>query len=582
MSERRRGSSAGLGLCVLLVLSGCSLEAVKTGGVSRPSESFQPESSATSVSKLTPTPVPDDDPLLKVLIAEFAGKRDQLPLAVTQYLSLAEHSTDPEIAERATRIAVYADDGDAALRAAERWVILAPASLDARQLCAAILIRKGMAEEALVHLKYVMANDRSSDSNRFHAIAGLLGREQDRQTALTVMEALVAHRPDDNEAQVAYALLAMRAEDLPKARAAMDRLVTRVDVNPSLALAYVALLQKKGAAADGIGFLERALRRKPHDFGLRLLRARLLADARRFEDARGEFNILRKDAPDNDDVLYALGLLNLQANKVGDAEKNFLQLAKSADRQADAAFYLAQIEESRGKTELALKRYADVTTGPNVLSAKLRTAVLLGNSKRVDEARKVLAGANPESTEERSQLKLIEAEILASNDRMDEAMAVYDKALDGVYDMPLLYNRAMLAERMGKLDVLEADLKTILAREPDNAQALNALGFTLADRTTRYTEAREYVEKALRVGPDDFYVLDSMGWVLFKQGQVKASIAYFEKARARKDDPEVAAHLGEALWTLGRKDEARAVWRKALAQHPQQPKVLETVKRLDP
>jgi len=570
------------GLALLLGLTGCQLAPVVASGAA----GLEPFRTETETAAVRDVPVAaadlDRDPVYQLLVAEFAGKRDQLPLAVTHYLAMAEQTRDRDIVERAARIAVYADDNDAALKASRLWVAVAPENLDARQLLAASLIRSGDGAAALEHLKYVLAKDRSNDGNRFRAIANLLGSEADRQVALSVMEALVATRAGDTDAQVAYALLAMRAENLPKTQEAMERLVSKTDINPNLALAYVALLQKQGQAAAGVDFLERALKRAPEDLGLRLLYARLLADDRQFEAARRQFALLERKAPDNADVLYALGLLNLQANKVPEAEGNFLKLAKVPDRESDAAFYLAQIEESRGKQEAALARYQSVTTGSNVFPAQLRRAVLLASLSRLDEARTLLTGIKAEDQAERSQLALTHAEILVANERFDEAMAVYDQALNGVYDMALLYNRAMLAERMGKLDLLESDLKAVLAREPDNAQALNALGFTLADRTTRYEEARGLIEKALQVGPRDFYVLDSMGWVLFKLGQAEAAIPYLEEARKIRDDQEVAAHLGEVLWSLGRRKEAREVWNKALKQHPGQPKLLDTIKRLDP
>ena len=570
------------GLALLLGLGGCQLPPVASTAGADP-EIFRSEIE-TAVVRDVPMASADleRDPVYQLLVAEFAGKRDQLPLAVKHYLAMAEQTRDREIVERAARIAVFADDNDAALRASRLWVAVAPENLDARQLLAASLIRSGDGAAALEHLKYVLGKDRSNDGNRFRAIANLLGSEADRQVALSVMEALVATRAGDTDAQVAYALLAMRAENLPKAQEAMERLVGKADINPNLALAYVALLQKQGQAAAGIDFLERALKRAPEDLGLRLLYARLLADDRQFEPARRQFALLEKKAPDNADVVYALGLLNLQANKVAEAERNFLTLAKTPDRESDAAFYLGQIEESRGQQAAALTRYESVTTGSNRFPAQLRRAVLLASLDRLDEANTLLGSVKADDQAERSQLALTHAEILVAHERLDEAMAVYDQALNGVYDMALLYNRAMLAERMGKLELLESDLKAVLAREPENAQALNALGFTLADRTTRYEEARALIEKALKVGPRDFYVLDSMGWVLFKLGQAEAAIPYLEEARKIRDDPEVAAHLGEALWSLGRHKEAREVWHKALKQHPKQPKLLDTIKRLDP
>jgi tetratricopeptide (TPR) repeat protein len=381
---------------------------------------------------------------------------------------------------------------------------------------------------------------------------------------------------------VAYALLAMRAEDISKARVAMDRLVERVDINPNLALAYMAVLQKQNAGADGVTFLEKALKRTPDEFGLRLLYARMLADLQRYEQARLQFGMLQEQAPDNTDVIYALGLLNLQAGKVDEAERNFRALNRFDDRADEAAFYLGQIEESRQRSAAALVHYRAVKEGSNVFPARLRVISILALQGKVDEALAELAATPADTDEQRRQLLVLQAEVLAQHKRYAEAMAIYDRALNGVFDSALLYNRAMLAEQMGRLDILEADLRAVIEREPDNAQALNALGYTLADRTDRYAEAHALIQRALAASPNDFFILDSMGWVLYRLGRLEESVTYLEKARALRNDPEVAAHLGEVLWVLGRKDDARQIWNTALEQHPQDTRILDAIKRLAP
>ncbi|HMM76715.1 MAG TPA: tetratricopeptide repeat protein [Gammaproteobacteria bacterium] len=530
----------------------------------------------------TPPAAIEGDPLYKMLVAEFAGQREQLDLALDQYLTLARSTRNPDLAERATKIAVFSRDDDKALEAARLWVELRPSSLDARQILAAMYIRHGDAAAALDHLKYVLAQDNSGDGSRFRVIANLLGREDDRRTALSVMEQLVAERPGDTDALVAYALLAMRAEDLEKARGAMDRLVERSNVNPNLALAYMAVLQKQNAGAEGIAFLEKALKRTPDEFGLRLLYARMLADAQRYEQARLQFAMLLEQAPDNTDVLYALGLLNLQAGKVDAAEENFRALLRFDERTDEASFYLGQIEESRQRPAAALVHYRAVKGGSNAVPAKIRVISILANEGKIDEALAALAATTPAGEEQRIQLTLLHAEILAQQKRYDEALAVFDRALNGKYEMTLLYNRAMLAEQMGRLDLLEADLRTIIAREPQNSQALNALGYTLADRTQRYDEAYDLVKRALAISPNDFFILDSMGWVLYRLGRLEEAVPYLEQARKLRNDPEVAAHLGEVLWMLGRRDDAREIWNTALEAHPKDTRILEAIKRLAP
>ncbi len=585
MARADAGALRPLAALLALLLGGCA--ATGPGQVAGDAGSalvpYVSEQEATAI-RSQPTPPADIDgsPLYKMLVAEFAGQREQLPRALDEYLALARSLRNADLAERATKIAVFSRDDAKALEAAQLWVELKPSSLDARQILAAMYIRQGDAAAALEHLKYVLSQDNSGDGSRFRVIANLLGREEDRRTALTVMEQLVAARPDDADALVAYALLAMRAEDISKARVAMDRLVERVDINPNLALAYMAVLQKQKAGADGVAFLEKALKRTPDEFGLRLLYARMLADLQRYEQARLQFGMLQEQAPDNTDVIYALGLLNLQAGKVDEAERNFRALNRFDDRADEAAFYLGQIEESRQRPAAALVHYRAVKEGSNVFPARLRVVSILALQGKVDEALAELAATPADTDEQRRQLLMLQAEVLAQHKRYAEAMAIYDRALNGVFDSTLLYNRAMLAEQMGRLDILEADLRAVIEREPDNAQALNALGYTLADRTDRYAEAHALIQRALAASPDDFFILDSMGWVLYRLGRLEEAVTYLEKARKLRNDPEVAAHLGEVLWVLGRKDDARQIWNTALEQHPQDTRILDAIKRLAP
>ena len=544
---------------------------------------FLPEAATVAVRESAPPSreAVEQDPIFQLLLAEFAGKREQYDEAVRRYSELALSRRDAGIAERAARVAMYSNHTEEALICARLWVELQPKNLDARQILAALLLRKGDADGAYEQLRFVLANDRSNDGGHFRSIASLLGEEGDRRAALAVMEKLVGLRPADTDARLAYALLAIRAEDVDRAQAAMTVLLKRVDINANLALAYVVLLQRHSQQAQGLQFLEQALARKPDDFAMRLLYARLLTDARQLDDARREFLALERKDPDNPDVLFALGVLDLQANETERAALRFQALAGHDERRDEAAFYLGQIEEARGNAEAALKHYQNVTLGPNRFMARLRQAAVLGRLARAEEARAVLATLEPENKEEARQSSLVEAEVLASAGKLDDAMKVFDRALEGGYDETLLYNRAMLAERMGQLERLEDDLRQILQREPDNAQALNALGFTLADRTDRYAEAHDLIARALKASPEDFYILDSMGWVLFKLGKPAEALPYLERAYRQRQDPEVAAHLGEVLWALGRREEARARWDDAQKHHPEHPKITETRKRLE-
>ena len=525
----------------------------------------------------------EEDPYYRLLIAEFAGQRGHMEVAVEHYLALAKSLHDAALAKRATRIAVFARDDAAALNAAQVWVDLEPEDMEARQIIAAMFIRHGDAVAALGHLEYVLANEGEESGNRLRMIANLLGREEDRITALVVMEQLVQKVGDNIDALLAYALLSIRAEHLDKARDAMNRIVKHTELSSNVAMAYLAVLQKQDKLPEAIDWLEHMLSLNPEQFGLRLILARLLADANRYEEARVQFTLLTEEQPDNTDIIFALALLSLQASRSDDAETYFKKLLVLETREDEAYFYLGQIAESRDQLDIAITHYRAMTGGANYFAAQLRLALALSASGNVEDGLEHLSNVTVQDDEQGLNLVRARGEMLTEHDRFDEAMAAYDKALAGdVYNTELLYTRAMLAEKMGRIDVLERDLRTIISEEPENAQALNALGYTLADRTERYEEALALINQALELTPDDFYILDSMGWVLYRLGRLEEAVEYLEKAREIRNDPEVAAHLGEVLWVMGDQDGARDVWESALRDTPNDKKLLDVIKRLTP
>ena len=567
----------------LLLLAACA-----TPPPPRPAAA-SPAPVAPSASSAAPPTVPaapfayENDSFYRLLMAEFAGQRGHLDVAVQNYIELARSLRDPALAERATRIAVFARDDEGALAAAGLWVEFEPKDMDARQILAAMAIRHHDPDTALLQLDYVLSHEDGKSGNRLRMIANLLGHEDDRQTALAVMEKLVAKHADDNDALLAYALLAIRADQLDKARDAMSRIAKHTELSSNVAMAYLAILQKQGKLPAAIDWLDSVLASNPKQFGLRLIYARLLADANRYEEARLQFGMLAKEAPDNSDIVFALGLLNLQANRIDDAQKSFERLLKLDTRTDEAHFYLGQIAESRKQPDAALTQYRRVQSGGNYFGAQMRIALVKAVKGETDEAIASLDKLSLENDEQRFGVVRAKGEILTEKGRLEDAMRVYDAALaNGEYNTDLLYTRAMLAERMGKVEVLEHDLRAILKREPDNSQALNALGYTLADSTQRYDEALTLISRALELAPKDFFILDSMGWVMYRLGRLDEAITYLKKAKEMRNDPEVAAHLGEVLWVKGDRESARKTWDAALRDTPNDKKLLEVIKRLTP
>ena len=532
-----------------------------------------------------PSPVREftGDVLYKLLVAELAGQRGDLPSAIESYLEAARETRDAGIAARAAKIAVLSGADGKAIDAARLWSEIDPSSVEARQAIASVLIRAGDLDAAVEHLAAVVEMAPGPPGAGFDRAGELLAGERDRDAAVAVMKRLVAGYEDDAAAQLALARLLARAGRLDEASAVFG-LASELDPGDAriailLSRARLRLNDVEGA----LGVLEEFLARVPDSNVVRRAYARMLVDTRRHEQARAEFERLVADNPGNGDVRYALGLVLLQTDRLDEAARHFTKLTERASWRDAAHYYLARIAESRQRPDEAIASYRRVRRGEHRLNAQIRAAVLLAEGGDVESARRHLHGVRGANARESMRLYRAEAEMLARVERYDDAMAVYDASLEefpGNFD--LLYARGMLAERMDRLDILERDMREIISREPDNAEALNALGYTLADRTDRYEEAYELIKRAYELKPDDHYIVDSMGWILYRMGRHREALEQLRRAMSIRPDPEIAAHLGEVLWILGEKAEARGVWEAALEETPEDERLLDAIERFDP
>jgi len=525
----------------------------------------------------------DQETLYKLLVAEIAGQRDQLDLAVENYREVARNTRDPQVIERAIRIAVYARDDDAAADVARLWLEVEPGNPDAHQVLAAVAVRAGDVDGAVRHLENILDHGDGGLGQKLWLIANMLSREKDRDTILAVMERLIADYRDNPDALFAYAHVAVRMDDLDRAQRLLKEVLALEPDNMNAVMNYVSVLQRNDEQDIALEWLANNLDDFEDNFNLRLIYARLLTDARRFEEARAQFEQLSSEAPDNPDVLYALGLLSLQSNRLEPADEYFRRLIELGDRVQESRYYLGRIAEEQGDYDTAADYYKQVSDGLNHLDARIRMGVILTKQGRIEKALEQLENIEPDTEEDRKRLVQARAEILIHEKRYGEAMDIYNQALEENPDDPdLLYSRAMLAEKMDNFELLERDLRAILRDDPDHAQALNALGYTLADRGERLGEARELIERALEIRPDDFYILDSMGWVLYRQGKLDEAEKYLRRALELRNDPEIAAHLGEVLWVKGEREAAREVWETALQATPEDERLLDVIQRFNP
>jgi tetratricopeptide (TPR) repeat protein len=510
------------------------------------------------------------DLMYQLLTAELAGKRDQLDVALRHYRQVAKISDDPRVAERAAVLALLMKENAAALELAQRWQTLAPGNQQAEQTLALALLRNGRLEEAADYLETVRRAASKKDQQQGYAtVASLLGQADDKALALRVMGQFRDRNPRSAFAQYYHAMLAAAAEDREQALASLDLALAR---DPKLVPAHLLrtrLLLEGGDKEAALAGLAKAVAAIPRDRNLRMSYARLLIDVGQLEKARREFSTLLNQNPKDTDSLYALGLLAAETRQFDLAEGYFLDLIKRKTRLADAYFELGRIEEQRSDYAKAREWYERVKDEERYLAAQMRMGVVLAKSGDIAAAGQHFDTLRRNNPQNGITLYLAEAEALREAERYQDAFDSLERALViHPDDKDLRYARALAAEKVDRLDILEQDLRAILAADPKNGQALNALGYTLADRTDRYQEALGYIEQALAQLPDDAAVLDSMGWVQYRLGNRDKAVEYLRRAYRANSDAEIAAHLSEVLWVNGQREEAKKIWKEALAREP--------------
>ena len=520
------------------------------------------------------------EPGYHLFMGELALERERPALAATEFLRAARASDDPALAERAARYTAAYGTPAEAVEAARRWADLVPDSLHPPRLLVSGYLDLGETQAAAGELARLRAA--GSDSGRaFLSLLPLAAEARDPQAAYEAMAAAASGYPADASGAYAEAALALRAGMALEARAAAERALALDPDWLDPALLYARAMADGGEVDGALAWME--AHPAANERELRLERAAILINAGRPDEARVLLEALLQESPADAEALRALGYLEFHAGRAEEAEAVFLALLELGRHTNDALFYLGGLREQEGDVEEAARLYSRVTGGEHLLTAQVRLALLMFRMGRPELALQHLelfAQRNPEITFE---LDVARAELLSRLGRPEEALAVYDALLASAPDdVGLLYTRGLLRVELGQVDGAVADFSHVVRLRPEDPTALNALGFTLADLTDRHDEAYELIRRALSAEPENAAILDSMGWVLFRLGRGGEALPYLERALARQHDPEIAAHLGEVLWSLGQADRAREVWRDALAEFPGSPVLVETMGRLDP
>jgi len=513
-----------------------------------------------------------------VLVGQIAAQRGDLEMGFVHFLRGARLARDPRLAELAANAVLMLDSATAMQQTADLWLDLSPQAIGAHQLATYARLRADDVPAAVEHLWRIIALVEAEGGDGYGRAAHLVSKLEPPDRRLQLMETLTSRDPESADAWFAQAIVAAGAD---RYEAAVDAARRASDLRLGWNLPRIFLVQlflNHGDRKRARQVLEAFLSESPDDRKLRLFYAQLLIDEREFSHARSLFEQKLRDAPKVPNVLFALGILSLQVEDL-EAARGYLTQLYAAERRGDSAYYLGQVEELADNPEAAVSWYQKVA-GEHAIDARVRTAMMRAKQGKVELARELLHQLRDQWPEEAPMIYLVEGTVLADLNRPGAAMAVYDEALEAFPgDHDLLYARGLHAFSLDQLDVMENDFKAIIAEDLDSAEALNALGYSLADRTERFTEALSYIERALALKPDDPAILDSMGWVQFRLGNSEKALEYLRKALVLMPDGEIAAHLGEVLWTLGKHNEARSTWEVALDREPDHESLLRSISR---
>jgi len=571
---------------LLSVAALAALMAVAPSGTAQTRKAEEPErrAPAAKTGELTA------ELMYRLLVGDIALQRGEPALAARAYYDVARETRDPKFARRATEIALAARQRTLALDSATLWVELDPTADRAKQVVAGL---KGGSDvrgaDLKADLERALAEAATAGPRLGEAFLELnraLASEPDKAATLKLVQALAQPYPNNAEAQFAVALAAYNTgladfESSTIALQAIDRALKQKPDWEQAILLKVEILSKQSMDRAG-DYLVEILKSNPDAKYINSALVQVRIQQKRYGDAAAILQKLAEQDPGNHEYEFGMAMLAMQTKDWAKAERlleGLNRVGYGDDGVVES--YLAQVAEETGRYELALERFKAVPDGERGWYAKLRAAAMLGKLGRLDEARTYLDDLPAVTRDQKVQVQQVAAQLLRDAGNNKAAYEILDSALGQYPDEPdLLYDLAMVAEKLDRIDVLEAKLTRLVELKPTNAQALNALGYTLVDRTPRVSEGLALIQRALAMSPDDPFILDSVGWAQYRLGHLDEAEKYLRQAMEQRPDPEIAAHLGEVLWAKGERKLAQDLWQSQLKNAPDNPVLLETVRRL--
>jgi len=523
----------------------------------------------------------DPDVMFMLLAAEIAGQREQYDVALEGYMEAAKRVNDPRFAERAAVIAMYMKDSPKTQEAVSLWLKQDAKNLTARKIAALSALRSGDKQAAVEHLSILLKTEPANFENTLLELSSVLQKEGKLDVVYDTLTALSLQQPNQAVIYFVQSLLAMQVKNGALAEQQIQKaLRIQPDWDKALILqAQIAMLS--GDTNKAKTAIKNASLKYPNNEKIKKLLAQVLIKTENYKEAGEIYQQLIAANPKDTDSKLTLGLVYLQLNQDNQAEDIFNQLLEQPDLANQANFYLGKIEEKRGATDKALVWFDKVTEGDFAFDAAIEAVTLLAKDQQFDAANARLSTLANRFPKQKLRILLIQAETYSQQKQYQKAFDLLTTALAEQPDQQeLLYTRALIAEHLNKKEVLEKDLKQILAKDPDNVEALNALGYSLLDDPKRYAEAEIYLQKAFKLRPEEAVIMDSYGWLQFKMGRTEVALGYLQRAYAKQQENEIAAHIAEVLWALGRKEEAKKLFDKVIKDAPEDEYLLDFQQRI--
>ncbi|MEH6551443.1 MAG: tetratricopeptide repeat protein [Pseudomonadales bacterium] len=520
-----------------------------------------------------------EEALLDLLVAEIAGQRGNFEEALPRYQRQAVATRDTEIVARAAQMASYIGTNKEALESSSLWLEIEPESTEAAALYTSALIREGRILEAIDSIESKL--DEGEEVN-FTALAAnsLELSDKEIKAVLERFTELMTRYPHNTSLQLGRAILVSRFD--PEEALQTARQVRADDPDSEHAIGLEAnFLIQLGRKDEALQVLQLAIDDGAGS-GLQLQYARLVSQKDMIK-ARSLLMDLLEQQPGNGEVIYSLAVLNRELGLYGDADNFYHQLIHYARYESEGHYYLGLLAQRKGLLDLAAGHYEMVQADSHFLPAMQKLAAIRVNDNQVSEFSEFLQRQRLRYPDFSIELYLLESSVLMSTENYPKTHQILSSALQQYPDdTELLYARSLVSDKRGDFPLLESDLNVILSSDPDNAMVLNALGYSLSNHTQRYDEALAMIQRSLKLEPGEPAALDSLGWVYFKMGKLPSAILYLTEAYKRSPDPEIAAHLGEALWASGHPEQAKKLWQDALTEAPEHPVLRDTIRRLAP